>query len=129
MRVAFPPKVPGPVAEAGGIDEGGADLVIDVHVLLRGDAAEQIAAPGLERLDPAFNCIAITADAVHWKLAAPAVARDTVHRGAAPLWFGLVPIQERGGDLVVPIGKYVDFDSDEIADDPFDSEAATIDFG
>src|SRR6267378_3918110 len=84
----------------GRLDHPGCHFQLERDVLARLDTLRELAAPGLESVDPALDRELVAAEPAHGELAAPAVVDDGQHRRLGPARVRLVPVKENARERV-----------------------------
>ena len=93
---------------------------VDANVLAGGNAFFQIAAPGVEMVDPAGDGVNVFAHARNRKLRTPTIVGEGLHRHGRPLVDFIESIQQARRNVIVAIGKYVCLNCDGFPDDALD---------
>ncbi len=109
------------------VNQGRADLQVDVDILPRVHAAPQVVPPGAVRIDEGFDRVAVPPRHTHRELRAPAVVAKRRHRQLVPRRVLVAAIEQTAGQLIVAVGEDVGLDHHTIAGGALDRKTPGVD--
>ena len=113
----------------GGLDNPRGHLQLWGDVLAGLDALGELAAPGLEAVDPGLEGEPVAAEFGDGELGPPAVVGQWHHRDLDPAGAGFMAVADGGGDGVVAVGEDVGLDRHLVAERPLGGKAPAVDLG
>src|SRR5713226_4181667 len=118
-----------PLPSGGALDEARRHLQLLVHVLSGLDAFGELAAPGLEGVDPGLDREAVPSQLGDRELGPPAVVAQRDHRHLGPVRLAVVPVPDDASERVLTVGDDVRLDGHLLARGSPGRKPPGVDFG